>query len=61
MEDRVENTKVLIKKNFNARTGRKESRVKGLNREKEIKKKQQSKNSKVNREGRGLCKFLEEQ
>lgn len=61
MEDKVENTKVLIKRNFNARTGRKGDRVKGLNGEEEIEGERQSKDSKVNREGMGLSKFLKEQ
>lgn len=58
---RVQNTKVLIGGNFIARMRGKESRVKGLNEEEEIEEKQKTKDSKVNREVRTLCKFLADQ
>lgn len=60
MKERVKITSVLIGRIFNARMERKVGRVKRLNGKEKIER-ERIKDSRVNREGRRLGRFLEEQ
>lgn len=53
--------RMLIGKDFIAKTEKNGGRIEGLSEEEEIEKKQKWKDSKVNREGRRLCEFLKKQ
>lgn len=59
-EERVENTRVLIEEDFDARTGTKTGRVKKVSWKEETEKERLSWDKKINREGKRLYKFLEE-
>lgn len=58
---RLGDTRVLIEKDFNARTGTKGGRIKGMSWEGETEGEQKSKDKKIKKEGKILCKFLTEQ